>query len=88
MVTTDLSIFPIKIHQASLNLFFTEYRAVDKKKKKQKKKKNQNKTQKAHIPHENKTEHPMSHTVLSRGRMKEKGINHVWQMLMKHRDTF
>lgn len=43
---------------------------------------------KPHAPYENKTEHFMSHTALSRGRMKEKGINCVWQILMKCRDSF
>lgn len=59
-------------------LFFTEYRALGKKTQKPK----------PHAPRENKTEHSMSHMVLSRGRMKEKRINYVWQMLMKHRDSF
>lgn len=60
-----------------LTLSLTEYRAMGKKEE-----------TKPYAPYENKTEHFMSPTALSRGRMKEKGINCVWQILMKCRDSF
>lgn len=66
MIPSDLSIFPIKAHQASLNIFSSLNTEQWIKK-----------TLKAHAPHENKAEHSMSHMVLSSSRKKEKGINCV-----------
>jgi len=61
MLSTEL----VRSHQAFwLTLCLPEYKAVGKKRK-------------PHAPRGKEREHFMSHTALSRGRIKEKGIGHV-----------